>query len=132
MLTAGNGRVFVAASTQARRKSHRMAKDAVTAAIAAHSVRTCPNEQTLGRGFGDAEHARGCVPQRHPRGLASNRHARRPDCWSVRAFAFVRPESTIAVDLRWSLVGTARFTASQQEGCMRRRLTMALWATAVI
>src|SRR5690242_10437859 len=55
-------------------------------------VSTLPNALTLGSGSGPRL-TTGDVAATHPRGLASNRHAGRPDRWSIRAFAFLALKS---------------------------------------
>ena len=49
---------------------------------------TCrPDALALGSGSGRGRRL-GTLAAQHPRGLTSNRHAGRPDRWSIRAFAF--------------------------------------------
>src|SRR3954453_2135860 len=77
----------VAPPTQPQHKSNLGQFPAVTRALArAYS----PLSERAGPwvGFGVWLSDWGRSPQRHPRGLTSNRHARRPDRWPIRAFAF--------------------------------------------
>ena len=67
---------------------------------------TCrPDALALGSGSGRGKRL-GTQAAQHPRGLTSNRHAGRPDRWSIRAFAFLEtPSSDDLLHPRFGLLG---------------------------
>ena len=90
---------IVATPTQEGHKSNLHQIRDVTAVR--HKPTSCrPNKLALGSGSGAARRCKRCtcwgrtacslgtLDATHPRGLTSNRHAGRPDRWSIRAFAF--------------------------------------------